>query len=118
MKPITKLIIIVLITATSCEQKLSDHYRGYVFNYNNEPLSGVKVSVDGFPSKYTHTNKKGYFSLKRRSSTFVDDLIFEKNGYNTDTVYSFFANRRRDKTHFLEQRSDTLFMKKLNEEYY
>ncbi|MBL3657555.1 peptidase associated/transthyretin-like domain-containing protein [Fulvivirga sediminis] len=113
MKVWTKLIIVALITATSCEQKLSDHYRGYVFNYNNEPLSGVKVYAIGFPSKYTHTNKKGYFSLQRRSSTFVDDLIFEKIRYNTDTVYSFFANRRRDKTHFLEQRSDTLFMKEI-----
>lgn len=46
---------------TNCSPKIN-YYEGYIFNYQNEPLSGLKVyqqedSID--ISGYT--NKKGFF---------------------------------------------------------
>ncbi len=107
-----KLAIIILLIITSCKEKqeLSDHYRGYVYNLKREPLGGVKVYAFGYPSQYTHTQKNGYFLLGRRNQGFVDNLIFEKKGYIKDTVASYSANRRGDRTHFLTQQSDTLIM--------
>ncbi len=79
---------------------------------NKEPLSGVKVYANRIPSEYTYTQKDGYFSLKRGSLTFIDDLIFEKEGYLTDSLETVYYNRGNGTIYlFLTNRSDTLFMK-------
>lgn len=104
--------MIILIVNISCSGRLHEKYRGYVYSLKKEPLHNVKVYEWTNPTEHVCTQKNGYFLLNPRSLNFVDDLIFEKEGYVTDTVYSYSANRRGDKTHFLTNRSDTVFMKK------
>ncbi|CAA0159945.1 hypothetical protein [Tenacibaculum maritimum] len=108
-----RLLIIIFFIAISCKEELSDNYRGYVFNLKKEPIQNVKIYERRDSTKYVFTKKNGYFSLKPRSLNFVDDLIFEKEGYITDTVYSYSATRKRNKTHFLTNRSDTLFIEEI-----
>ncbi len=109
-----KIIIIILFTTMGCKEKLSENYRGYVFNLKKEPLHGVKVYADGVPLEFTYTQKNGYFSLDRGSLTFVDDLIFEKEGYVTDSLETVRYIRGHETIYlFLTNRSDTLFMKSI-----
>lgn len=109
-----KLLVIIFFITISCKEKLSDNYRGYVFNLKKESLHNVKVYEQRDSTKYTYTDENGYFLLPPRSLTFVDDLIFEKKGYITDTVNSYSQRiGARPVTLFLTQRSDTLFMRKI-----
>ncbi|MCD8440849.1 hypothetical protein [Tenacibaculum finnmarkense] len=111
-----KLLIIILFIATGCKEKLSENYRGYVFNLKKEPLSNVKVYERRDSTKYVYTKKNGYFLLKPRSLTFVDDLIFIKEGYVTDSLETVYYNRGQGTISlFLRQRSDTLFMKEIKQ---
>ena len=108
-----KLLILILLLNTSCNEKLHDSYRGYVYNLKNEPLHGVIVCADIADHECTKTNKDGYFLLKRGSQTFVDDLIFVKDGYITDSLETVYYNRGHGIISlFLTNRSHTLFMRK------
>ncbi|WP_157578304.1 hypothetical protein [Tenacibaculum ovolyticum] len=113
-----KLIsILVLLIFTSCwhkSYKLADNYRGYIYNSKNEPLENVRIhEVFIGSTKYAYTDKKGYFYLKKESSNFVRNLILKKEGYITDTIYSYSANRFRNMSHFLMEWSDTVRMREV-----
>ncbi len=106
-----KLLLISLLITASCNEKLHDSYRGYVYNLKKEPLSGVIVCADVVNLECTKTNKNGCFLLKRGSQNFVDDLIFVKDGYITDSLETVYYKRGHGTIYlFLTNRSDTLFM--------
>ncbi|WP_237276026.1 hypothetical protein [Tenacibaculum ovolyticum] len=108
--------ILVLLLFTGCchpSYKLVDNYRGYIYDSKNEPLENVRIhEMDYKLVKYTYTDKKGYFFLKKESSNFVSNLLLEKEGYVTDTVFSFSESRFGNKTRFLMEWSDTVYMEK------
>lgn len=108
-----KSLIIILLIITSCNEKLSENYRGYVYSLEKKPLNNVKVYPDRISSEYTYTQKDGFFSLKRGSLTFLDNLIFEKDGYITDSLETVYYHRGHGTIYlFLTTQSDTLFMRK------
>ncbi|PKH52571.1 hypothetical protein CXF68_18515 [Tenacibaculum sp. Bg11-29] len=115
-----KLIsILILLLFTACwhkSYKLVDNYRGYIYDSKNTPLEKVRIYERHLDSaKYVYTDKNGYFLLKGGSSTFVDDLVLEKEGYITDTVFAFSYNggRVRNITRFLMEWSDTVRMREV-----
>ncbi|WP_407264566.1 hypothetical protein [Tenacibaculum maritimum] len=106
-----RLLIIIFFMVVGCKEKLSDTYRGYVFNLKKEPIQNVKIYERRDSTKYVFTKKNGYFLLKPRSLNFIDDLIFAKNGYITDSLETVYYRRGHGTIYlFLRQRSDTLFM--------
>ncbi|WP_299709704.1 hypothetical protein [uncultured Tenacibaculum sp.] len=111
------LLLSILLITVSCDKELNNTYKGYVFNIKKEPLNKVKIYTFRFPKLYTYTNENGYFSLEKRSLNFIDDLVFVKNGYTTDTLNTVFYHRGHGTIYlFLTNRSDTLFMKEVKQE--
>ncbi len=105
--------ITLLLLFLSCKEKqLCDCYHGYVFDEEGVPLANVKVYEEAAISYSTFTDAKGYFNLERDS--FIASLIFEKEGYITDTIRAYTANRRGTKTLFVNEKPDTLFMREDN----
>ncbi len=109
-----KLLIIILLIITGCSEKLSENYRGYIYNSKKEPLHNVKVHEWYNPVKYVYTDKNGYFLLKPRSLGFVDNLVFEKKGYITDSLVTVYYHKGHGTIYlFLTNQPDTLFMKEI-----
>ena len=104
------LLLTLLLLTVSCKQELCDCYHGYVFDENKKPIHNVKVYKEVAFSNSTYTNKEGYFKLDRKVD-FISELIFVKEGYISDTISPYTANRRGDKSLFVD-RKDTLFMKR------
>ena len=119
MKKLMSICVFLIFTGCfywSENHKLVDNYRGYIYDFNNEPLEKVRIYEMYLDSaKYAYTDKNGYFLLKRGDLNFVDDLIIEKEGYISDTIYSYSenANRMGNKTRFLMEWSDTVYMEKI-----
>lgn len=68
----------------SCIQT-NNFYQGRVIDENNNPLENVLV-LELYRENQTKTDKTGYFSFDRHSSNFLEDLVFVKKGYKTDTI--------------------------------
>lgn len=78
-----KYLFIFLFIFLNCNSE-NDYYFGRVLDENNNPIKNAIVTVDIFEEK-TKTNNKGYFKLKRNSG-WLGNLIFQKEGYLTDTI--------------------------------
>lgn len=80
---IKKYLFVSLFILLNC-QSVRYHYHGKVTDENNVPLKDVFVTLEYFENN-TKTDKKGYFKLKRCSNS-LGNLIFNKEGYKTDTI--------------------------------
>lgn len=81
MKQAFCLLFLILCSCRS----VNDFYQGRVVDAQNKPLKNVVVS-ELYRGSQTSTDTNGYFKLKRYSSSFLGDLVFEKYGYDTDTI--------------------------------
>jgi len=103
---------ILFLSCKWCCNRRQYYYEGYVFDENNQPLSDVRVK-----EYYTYewnqcvTDSSGYFKMHRSSRDFLPDLIFEKEGYKSDTV-GLVGGRHSGNLFFffLRERKDTLRM--------
>ncbi|MDX8552610.1 hypothetical protein MK851_03105 [Tenacibaculum sp. 1B UA] len=104
------LLIALLLLTVSCKQELCDCYHGYVFDESKELINNVQIIESSSYSQHTYSKSDGYFYLNRKAN-FISELIFVKEGYISDTIPPYTANRRGDKSLFVH-RKDTLFMKR------
>lgn len=81
MKQAFCLLFLILCSCRS----VNDFYQGRVIDIHNKPLENVSVS-ELYRGSQTSTDTNGYFKLKRYSSGFLGELVFEKDGYKTDTI--------------------------------
>lgn len=104
--------LLILILSISCK-KSQNNFQGYVCNGKN-PIKDVEVIESG-SRNMTKTDKKGFFKLKRNAQDFIPDLIFQKKGFETDTVQLMRGGRELQKVRFLflSDQSDTLLLKPL-----
>ncbi len=79
------LSVLVLLVASCKNSKLRDHYSGFVVDEAGVPISGVWVRACFSVENSDTTNHIGYFKIKRADNT-LEDLIFSKKDYRTDTV--------------------------------
>lgn len=86
-KGLTLIVILLsVLIAISCKNsKLRDHYSGFIVDEAGVPISGVLVREYFSVENSDTTDNLGYFKIKRTDDT-LDDLIFSKKGYRTDTV--------------------------------
>ncbi|WP_101690322.1 carboxypeptidase-like regulatory domain-containing protein [Dysgonomonas massiliensis] len=86
-KGLTLIVILLsVLIAISCKNsKLRDHYSGFVVDEAGAPISGVLVREYFSIENSDTTDNLGYFKIKRIDNT-LEDLIFSKKGYRTDTV--------------------------------
>lgn len=83
-KLITLFFAIPLLVAC---KTVNNFYQGLVIDENNNPIKGVIVS-ELYRENQTETDENGYFKFERYSPNFLGDLVFEKEGYRTDTLQS------------------------------
>lgn len=99
-----KIIFIYLfIYLLSCKTT-TGYYHGYVLDKRNKPITKVKVSECNKIPLSTVTDTTGYFRLYMKPNS-VSKLIFQKKGYQTDTVRTFHTFERRTFKRFLNSRS-------------
>ncbi len=84
-----KLIIIgvVCIAMLSCN-KVNNYYAGYIADGQGQPIRNVLVREYTLNGRSTFTDEKGFFKLDRDPSI-ICNLIFEKEGYEGDTIRTF-----------------------------
>ncbi len=76
-----------MISFMSCRSiHIHDYYAGFVVDQLGNPVDSVMVKEDwGERSNITYSDKKGYFRMNRLENC-LPDLIFSKEGYQSDTV--------------------------------
>ncbi len=105
------VLSIILFTITSCSTKPA-FYRGYVY-YENKPLKNVTVKKMYDDEFSTKTDSNGYFLLQKEPNS-LRSLIFEKQGFITDTIPSVWTqNGEKVKYTFLNKYSDTITLRKI-----
>ncbi len=77
------LSLLLFLGTVSCNQH-NNFYQGVVTDTAGTPLAGVRVT-EMYRENQTQTDAGGYFRLSK-SPDWVSDLIFVKEGYNTDTI--------------------------------
>lgn len=103
------LLNLFLIITISCKEK-QNYYHGTVFDQNQKPLSGVKVT-DSLQSSIS--NEKGYFKLNKNPNI-VSKLSFSKSGYKTRTIETVGSQSGEILEYrFLNEKPDTLFLKRI-----
>ncbi|MFK7787605.1 MAG: carboxypeptidase-like regulatory domain-containing protein [Crocinitomicaceae bacterium] len=102
---------VLFMTLTNCGNK-SLFYKGYVYS-DGKPLDQVTVSkMNGTQDHSTQTDSKGYFELTKEQDV-VHSLIFEKEGFVTDTVPTVWSQHGEKLNYrFVNKNSDTLFIEK------
>ncbi|WP_437918647.1 hypothetical protein [Sphingobacterium sp. LRF_L2] len=84
------------------------YYYGQVLDENNTPIESVYISKL-YDDIGVVTDKRGYFKMDR-SADRLDDLIFSKEGYITDTIPSVWRqNGEAIRYNFINH--DTTFVK-------
>ncbi len=82
-KPYYAILLTLFIFSCKQEKKF---YHGKVLDENNQPMSAVIVKeLDGKDSVLTMDD--GYFQLAKKPDR-IDDLVFRKDGFQTDTIPS------------------------------
>ncbi len=103
-----KFILILIFFTISC--KPSENYHGITVNEKKQPLTDVRVTEDNIGKKYVLTDSTGYFRLEKNPNT-VSRLIFEKNGFETDTVQTVWNRYNTSGKRFLSKKPDTIVLK-------
>ena len=77
-------LCLLLLIICSCKS-INNFYQGRVTDEQNKPLAAVSV-LELYSGNKTNTDSYGYFKFNRFNSDFLGDLVFTKEGYNTDTI--------------------------------
>ncbi|MCF6350466.1 MAG: carboxypeptidase-like regulatory domain-containing protein [Flavobacteriaceae bacterium] len=108
-----KIIFIYLFIYLSSCKTTTGYYHGYVLDKKTNPISNVKVSEYHKIHLSTITDSTGYFRLYH-SPNFVSNLIFYKEGYQTDTIQTRWNRYDGLGQRFLNKIPDTLIIQKVN----
>lgn len=92
-----------------------DYCHGIVLDEKLQPIKNVKV-CDISRHQTISTSISGYFKLEIDSITSPEPLIFNKKGYQIDTVNVVDIMPRSENIfyRFMNKKPDTIIMKKLN----
>ena len=97
--------------------KPNEYYSGYIIDSSSKkPIKGVLViEMNSIKNDSSKTDSKGLFKLNRHENR-LNDLIFSKKGYKTDTV--IVSNKPKEiqsvRYLFLNDDKDTLKMMKIS----
>ena len=75
---------LILFSCTHKERE-KEFYSGYIY-YGDFPMNAVLIKEQGNTNNCTHTNTKGFFSLRRKNLNNVSNLILTDGKGNTDTI--------------------------------
>ena len=93
-------LVFVLV---ACGHKPTKYYQGMVVDENDGPIENVWVFEEHDSKNRTKTDKKGYFRLKRNSEL-LTHLVFEKEGFKTDTIPAVWSHHgERVDYHFIKE---------------
>ena len=108
-KTVKNTFIFLILIPLACGQKSTNYYQGLVLDENEIPIENVQVfEVYGKENK-AKTDKKGYFRLQRNSEL-LTSLIFQKEGFNTDTVPVYWT-QHGEKVHYKFTTIDTTIVR-------
>lgn len=79
------LYVITCVLFFSCTST-NPYYQGRVIDEKAYPIEGAIVT-ELYQKKAAATDKNGYFKLSKHAN-WIDDLVFTKPGYETDTIPS------------------------------
>ena len=105
------MLFFYLLLIISCNKKAT-FYHGVVIDANKKPIANVNVSLRFDSNKSTFSKENGYFKLSK-SPDIIDDLVFSKKGYITDTIFSVWTQHGEKVNYtFLNKSSDTIRLKR------
>lgn len=79
-------VLTILLFALYGGNRTLPYYHGRVIDENQNPVAGVRV-FEMYREHSVETDKNGYFRISK-SPDWIDDLVFRKSGYLTDTIAS------------------------------
>ena len=107
------LCAFIIICTLGCGVNRPQYIHGYVYEYDkNRAIENVKVSFLFTPDTYIYTDSMGFFRFKFEN--FYPDLIFEKEGFRTDTIPTLWIFRNRSIARsFVNKYPDTIRLSKI-----
>ncbi|WP_111672797.1 carboxypeptidase-like regulatory domain-containing protein [Algoriphagus litoralis] len=104
-KTVKNTLIFLILIPLACSQKSTNYYQGLVLDENDIPLENVQVFEVYGKENGAKTDEKGYFRLQRNSEL-LTSLVFQKEGFKTDTVPVFWT-QHGEKVHYQFTTKDT-----------
>ena len=112
MKPLWPLAFVILIISFSHCRYKPEYFHGYVYDQEGDFVSNVKISFSELPNVYFYTDATGFFRFKFEK--FYPNLIFEKEGYITDTVPTVWIQHGERAIYlFTNKYPDTIYLSKI-----
>lgn len=104
-------LIVVLITLSTCNSKIS-YYHGFIYDYdNNKPLENLKVGSQLDSNISCYTDENGYFKINDKEALKGNLIVYKKNK-PIDTIVTVWSQHGEKLVYsFNDKKNDTLFIK-------
>ncbi len=104
------LLSTILFNAGNCNSDTFKHYQGYIYQAN-APIANAMVFEQNDPDNKTFTDKRGFFTLKKKAAAVSMFLMVSKGDMLIDSIQVIRTSGGEQMNYyFTEGRTDTLFI--------